>query len=379
MKKIQPIYLFVLMFFCWTIIKPANDEEQSKTKTFAVSKGGKLIVDVNPGDIKIQTWDKDEVEIKVTGLNEDEILGLEMKLEKNVVTVQCSQGDESEFNISVPRKFHLELKTTAGDIKFKGDLDGNADLHTNGGDIRSQNVKGSLTAETMGGDIKLGDVDGYLNINTMGGDISVGEVKGKKVKINTNGGEIRIKNSYSGIFAKTYGGDISMGNAGGDSEFLTYGGNIDVGEVTGSVNMETYGGDLLLKSANGKVKAKTNGGNINLDNVTGSIDAKTLGGDINVELTPSAVSESWISTGSGKVELSIPSSAKATIEARIHVQGWFKNAGDNYKINSDFESRSYTTDSNTHEIVGIYELNGGGSKIFLKTVNDEINIKKASK
>ena len=79
------------------------------------------------------------------------------------------------------------------------------------------------------------------------------------------------------------------------------------------------------------------------------------------------------------IELKVPSSAKTTIEARVHVQGWWKNAKDEYKIHSDYEAQSYDTDDNKHEIVGTYVLNGGGSKIFLKAVNDEINIRRVSK
>jgi DUF4097 and DUF4098 domain-containing protein YvlB len=379
MKKIKIIYLLALIILCSAVVKPAIDSEQSKIKTIKVNKGGKLIVEVNPGDIRIQTWDRDEVVIKVEGLDEDELRDLEVSVEKNTVSVSYNRGGEGEFNITVPQQFNLELKTTAGDISIKGNLDGSAVANSNGGDISCKEIKGNLSLETMGGNISSGNVDGDLDVSTMGGDVSIGEVKGKNVRINTNGGEINVKRSYSGILLKTNGGDITMGNAGGNSEFLTYGGNINIGEVSGSVNIETYGGDLSLKKAVGKVKAKTNGGNIELKNITGSVDAKTLAGEVNVELYPSSGSESRISTNSGGIELSVSSSAKVTIEARIHVQGWFKDAIDTCKIHSDFEAKSYSAEKSSRDIVGIYELNGGGSKIILKSVNDEIRIRRMSK
>lgn len=379
MKKIKTLYLFVLIMLCAAVVKPANQDEQSIKKTFAVNKGGKLMVKVNSGDIRIQTWDKDEVAIKIIGLDEDENERVEMSLKNNTVNVQYTSGGEGDFRISVPHQFNLEMKTTAGDISVRGNLDGDAIANSSGGDIVFNNVKGNLKLETMGGDISAGNIDGNLNVETMGGDVFLGEIKGKNVKINTNGGDIKVRRSYSGIYAKTNGGDIAMGNCGGNSEFLTYGGNINVGEVSGSVNMETYGGDLFLKGADGKVKAKTNGGNIRFNNISGSVDVKTLAGDISVELNPSAGSENWISTNSGGIELSVPASAKVTIEARIHAQGWFKNAADTYKILSDFEAKSYSAEKSDRDIVGVYELNGGGSKVILKSVNDEIRIRRLSK
>jgi hypothetical protein len=152
-----------------------------------------------------------------------------------------------------------------------------------------------------------------------------------------------------------------------------------VGKVNGDVNMETYGGNLSLSGANGKVKGRTNGGNIEFQNVNGSVDIKTMAGEIVLGFNPAPNSESKIITNMGSITLNIAASAKTEIEARIHVQGWWKDAQDNYKINSDFEAATNNVDGYTHDIVGTYILNGGGSKIFLKSVNDEITIKKSSK
>jgi len=385
MKTIKIFFgsLTLLVFFMTTINSAQNDE-LSKTKSFKVNKGGRLTVDVSPGAIRITTWSKEEVEIKVNGLDEEEFRKIEMTSDKNNVSVVYEEGwgseSDAEFEITVPFKFNLDLKTSAGEIQLMNDIDGDVKVATSGGDLSFKNISGELKAESSGGNISvLGNVDGVLNVTTMGGDITIGSIKGKSARVNTMGGEIIIDNCVSGVIAKTYGGDISVGNAGGNSEFETYGGNISVGKVTGNVSMETYGGNLDLKGANGKVIGKTNGGNIDFNNINGSVDARTLAGEVSVELNPAPNSESRISSNAGSIELKVPSSAKTTIEARVHVQGWWKNAKDEYKIHSDYEAQSYDTDDNKHEIVGTYVLNGGGSKIFLKAVNDEINIRRVSK
>jgi hypothetical protein len=385
MKTIEIFFNgLVLLVFLMATINSAQSDEQSIKKSFNVIKGGRLTVDVNPGNIRIKTWSKEEVQIKVDGLDDEEFRKVEITSDKNSVSLVYEEGwsseGDAEFEITVPKKYNLDLKTSAGEIQLMDDIEGDVKVATSGGDLSFKNINGGLKAESSGGDISVrGNVDGDLNVTTMGGDITIGSIKGKSARVNTMGGEIIINDCISGVIAKTYGGDISVGNTGGDSEFETYGGNISVGKVTGNVSMETYGGNLDLKGASGKVKGKTNGGNIDFNNINGSVDAKTLAGEVSIELNPAANTESKITTNAGSIELRIPSSAKTTIEARIHVHGWWKDVRDNYKIQSDFKAESIINDDRTQEITGTYILNGGGSKIYLKSVNDEITIKKSVK
>ena len=358
----------------------ALNEGRDKTKSFSVKKGEKLIADINQGDIKIRTWDKDEVLIQARGLDPEESGNLVYEYENRVVSIRNDEDYESEeltLQVTVPVQFNLELRTRSGNISVTGEVDGNVIANSSGGDLRFKSIKGDLRAETYGGNIEIsGMVEGILDVNTMGGDIRIGTINGKHAKVNTMGGEIFIEKSSSGIIAKTSGGDITVGDAGGDSEFITYGGNVSAGTVSGNVRLETSGGNLDLLGANGKVKAKTSGGNVDFKNIKGSVDVKTAAGEVAVELDPAMGSESRIATSAGAIELTIPASAKVTIEARIHVQGWWKNAKENFKIQSDFDQEDYRSDNENHEIVGTYVLNGGGSKILLRSVNDVIVIKK---
>jgi DUF4097 and DUF4098 domain-containing protein YvlB len=383
MKKIEillSIFLFFIVF--QGVIKSSENEDKEKTKTFSVTRGGDLYVEINPGNITVKTWEKEEVSVKVSGIEEDQFKNVEMTSEKNRISVRYEKGynsDEANFIITVPVKFNLELITSAGNIYVKNNIDGNVKANTNGGDVSCKNVSGNLTVESMGGNIGVDDVDGNLSVNTMGGDINIGMIKGNSAKVNTMGGEINIGKSLSGITVKTSGGDITIGNAGGDSEFITYGGNISIGNISGNVKMETSGGNLSLGGADGIVRGKTNGGNIDFKTIKGSVDIRTMAGEVSIELNPESGSESRISTNAGAIELTIPASAKTSIEARIHVQGYWKTATDTYQIESDFPAKSTSTDEEKHDIVGTYELNGGGSKILLKSTNSNITIINESK
>jgi DUF4097 and DUF4098 domain-containing protein YvlB len=382
MKRIKILSLIIMTAVLFTgVVRPASVEQQQKTRKFSVNKNGKLIVNVNPGTVKIKTTSKDEVIVNVKNLDEDLLKSVEISADKNTVEVRYEEGaDDPEFYITVPVKFNLELKTSAGDIQIIDRIDGDVNATTSGGDINTEEINGNLTAESSGGNISLqGKIGGTLKVNTMGGDLAIAQVYGKNSKITTAGGEISILTAANGITAKTYGGDITAGDLGGDSDFITYGGNITVAKTAGNLKMETYGGNLELTKATGKVRGKTNGGNIELQDVTGSVDVKTLSGEISVGLKPEAGSESVITTNAGSIELRISKNAKVTIIAKIHVQGWWRNAKDNFSIQSDFESTTYNLDEDSHDIIGVYVLNGGGSKINLRSVNDEIRIVNSNK
>lgn len=384
MKRVKLLNAILILFLLISNPLSATDSGEGKTKSFKVASGGSLNVELQVGNINIQTWDKDEVLVKVEGLSDEAFKNLETSLKGNELTVKYDNNeDETEeevtFTISVPLKFNLDLKTMGGNISLKNNINGNVSIDTYGGEISAKNINGAANIETKGGDIVLVEVNGNCNVNTYGGDISISLINDKNAKVSTNGGDINIKKSSGGVSLKTYGGDITVGELGGDSELITYGGEVSVETAKGNIVMDTYGGNLELKNVTGKVSGKTNGGDINFKKVDGSVNLKTMSGMIALELNPSPNSESKISTNSGSIELTLPASAKATIEARIHVQGWWKSAKDNYKIYSDFDSQSYTTDESAHDIVGVYNINGGGSKIILKSVNDEIKIKKAAK
>jgi DUF4097 and DUF4098 domain-containing protein YvlB len=379
MRTYKNILTMISLFIMASSILAMN-EDRDRTKSFSVRNGEKLYTDLNQGDIKIKTWNKEEVLIQVRGVESDEIKNLYITYENHVVSVKSDDEMDSEeltLQVTVPDKFDLDLKTRGGNISVMDPITGEVTVSTYGGDLFFDSIKGDLRAETNGGNIVLKEnVDGLLDINTMGGDISLGKVNGKSAKVNTMGGEISIGKSLSGITVKTYGGDISVGDTGGDSEFITFGGNISTGNVNGNIRMETNGGNLELKGANGKVKAKTSGGNVDFKKIKGSVDVRTSAGEVAVELDPASGSESKIMTSAGSIELTVSASAKVIIEARIHVQGWWKNAKENFKILSDFDMENYRSDDASHDIVGTYILNGGGSKIFLRSVNDVITIKK---
>ncbi|MBM2840173.1 MAG: hypothetical protein HW412_701, partial [Bacteroidetes bacterium] len=340
-----------------------------------------LDVSINGGDIRIVTWEKNEVSVSIESFDEEEEYNdVRMSQQGNTVRItdRDSWGSDARFDITVPSQFNLRLETSNGDISVKGNLVGNIDGETSAGNIKLGDVEGTVEMRTSGGDIRAGKINGRASLGTSGGEIDVVSST-SELDLRSSGGDIRVGNVGKSLRAKTAGGDIIIGDVGGEATVATAGGNVRVGKVSGQASLSTAGGDVELNGGNGTIRASTSGGNILLANLSGSVDAKTSGGDIHAELTPTGKGKSRLSSSNGIIKLYIPETAKATITARIRIQGWWRSQKDEYLIRSDFKEESSLRDEDEREIEAKYVLNGGGESITLETVNSDIEIRKLKK
>ncbi len=349
-------------------------------KTFPAKAGENVKVTIDPGNINVETWNKDEVRIEV--ISKKKFNFNEFVAEKKGNTIkfylELEDGWQNSVMVKVktPSNFNFDLKTTGGNINVENDIYGNFDAETDGGNISFNSVNGKVRVSSNGGNISGENVVGHVKLHTNGGNISLGNVKSGKTEVDTYGGNISVGTVASDLAAKTHGGNISVGDVGGNANVFTYGGHISMEKVSGSAKMETYGGHLKLKGATGDVVAKTMGGHINLEDITGSIEAITLGGNVSAELDPKLKTDSYLETSGGNMELKIPSSAKATIYLTLESDEIEEKDADRL-VRSDFEATTFNISED--EINATYKLNGGGAKITMKCVGGEVSIKKWKK
>jgi DUF4097 and DUF4098 domain-containing protein YvlB len=357
-----------------------DDETQESTisKSFTVSKGGKLSVNVSGSDILISTWDKNEALVTVDGLDEEDKQYLKMSQSGNTVRVEYKpRGHRSSggrFQINIPVEFNSELSTSGGDIELKGSIVGKVEGSTSGGDIKIEKGDGEIDLRTSGGDITVGPVKGNVELRTSGGDLDLGDVTGE-ANIKTSGGSIRVKSVGKKLDAATSGGNITIGDIGGEAKVATSGGDVRLGKVSGKADARTSGGDVEIAGASGNVVAKTSGGDLELNDISGSIQARTSGGSINADLNPTGKGNSSLKTSGGPIRIRIAENAKATIEAVINLND--SDHAKKYKIRSDIKPDSYETSDD--EIRAVYTLNGGGETISLETSESNIEILKTGK
>jgi DUF4097 and DUF4098 domain-containing protein YvlB len=269
-NELKPLKQFVVSFLiamavtftaCGSMSLSSNDDLQLiKEKSFNISPGKNLLVDISSGDVKVTYWDKDEVYIKVFG-NENAMEKMNFTMEAKDEMVKVTGKKKSsisswfsnvsvEIEIKVPAKFNLDISTAGGDIKCGG-ITGKAELSTSGGDIWADKFSGLMIASTSGGNIFLFCSDANIEAETSGGDIKL-EYEGdnKGIDLSTSGGDIEVK------VPKEINASMELSTSGGD--------------VSCSLNMSNVkkiSGSRLIGDLNGggeKLLAHTSGGDISV-------------------------------------------------------------------------------------------------------------------
>lgn len=358
------------------------DQNQPGTKSFTVSKGGTLKISLVNGDVKINTWDKNEVYIKMDDIDDwDESNMHQINISKNgnTVVVENRGGGgwpgSNDVSVYIPKEFNLDVKTNQGDVDVKSEVKGSVAVNTGGGDITVAKIEGNTDLNSFGGDITTADIYGELSLSTNGGDIATGNIYGN-AHISTMGGSIESGDISKDLYVKTNGGEIHVGAIGGKVEAITMGGGIIIKKVNKGVTAKTNGGNIKLAGSAGPVTAQTMGGNIELYSVSGPVDAKTNAGNISVELKSTGNRPSSISTMAGSIALFVDPSNKITINAVV--KGMHVYSEDN-PIVSDFPAKTYESGRHSGTVNATYLVNGGGEEVNLKTMMGGIKIKKIRK
>ncbi|MFH1197700.1 MAG: DUF4097 family beta strand repeat-containing protein [bacterium] len=373
MKSLKIFYTLLIFAVAFGLCSASDYQE--KTKSFKVSKGGELSIKINPGDISISTWEKEEVLIKVRGVDEDEMEDVEIKQSgsKIIVSNESGWGGEVDVDVTMPVNFHVDAYTTGGDVTVKSKVIGRVNLNTSGGDITTKDVQGQLNVNTSGGDVRVGNINGELSLNTQGGDITTGNINGKNANLNTMGGDITLGRVDGDVSVNTYGGDIKSAEITGNANTTTFGGDIVLQKVSGSVNMSTYGGDLYLTGSTGKVEAETKGGDIILKDIKAAINATTYGGEIHAELFPSGKGDSRLKSHGGDIIVKLPANTGITIDATINLRG-SKSDRKEHSYYSEFKDETVKKSEDKKEIHVYQKINGGGQTIRIETTNSDIRI-----
>jgi len=243
-----------LVFLFITSVGYAQD---SIKRSFDVSEGGTLELDVDYGTIRVEptTGNKVMVEMirRVKGVSESEEKEV---LSRHEYVIEGRGGDvfvESRFDsdpdgnrlwrkwkndsrftleviILVPAVYNIDFKTGAGNITVAdlegtvrgrtgagntilGDIIGGIDVSSGAGNIEVEGARGTIYAESGAGNITLNKVDGKLNVSTGAGNVEVsitGALSGDS-EFNSGAGNVTVFLDRS--VGAEVDGQASIGNA----------------------------------------------------------------------------------------------------------------------------------------------------------------------
>jgi DUF4097 and DUF4098 domain-containing protein YvlB len=280
------------LLFPVTAVAGINDDIN---RSFDVQPGGQLVLNADFGDVDIRTHAASKVDVRVVREAKTSSDRKAQELFDDYRVTFDQSGEQIEIRAEVPRRswrwsnnLRVRFEIT---VPSRFDLD----LRTAGGDIKIADLTGELEAVTSGGDLDLGRVDGRVRVRTSGGDVALKDVSGDVVA-KTSGGDIEIGRVGGRVEARTSGGDVEVRGAGADLDVSTSGGDIDLYDVEGPVRAGTSGGSItarLTKAPGEDCRLKSSGGPIDLFVAPGvglQIDASSSGGRVSADV-PVTVTE----------------------------------------------------------------------------------------
>jgi hypothetical protein len=229
-RSICALIIGGLLIGCITLNSYSEEIKKVEEKTFKMTPGGRISIEGDEGFIKINSWDKPEVNLIMTkrawgrsqedaekNLKKIEVRineyddRLDIKLVKERERKNYSFWDlfdpdtwgehgrspTVDFELMVPKEINLDLVNDEGDVTVKSII-GDVEIHVDEGDIELNDLEfNELSLSVDEGDIDgkdLNNPDGRLTIEVDEGDVLFEDVKVRRLKAECDEGDITIKN-----------------------------------------------------------------------------------------------------------------------------------------------------------------------------------------
>jgi DUF4097 and DUF4098 domain-containing protein YvlB len=203
-------------------------------KTVDVTKGTRLVLSNQAGEVVVRSWDQDRVRIQAShGARETisaETADNTLRIRTQRSTGSRGPGGLVDYQITVPRWMPVNLTGTYLDATIEG-------------------TQAEVTVETVHGNAKVTGGNGAVSLRSVEGVITVDKANGRVQASTVNEG-IRITNSSGEINAETTNGNIFIDNATTSNlEAFTVNGEVTFNGTirdSGVYKLGTHNGDIRV-------------------------------------------------------------------------------------------------------------------------------------
>jgi DUF4097 and DUF4098 domain-containing protein YvlB len=231
--------------------RPGGPEGAPRTdQTLDVSKGTRLVVSNNAGEVVVRSWDRDQVRIVAAHSDRDriDIQTADMTLR---VRGRSTRGPSNliDYQITVPRWMPVNLSGTYLESTIEGTT-AEVNVETVHGNVRVAGGSGAIVAKSIEGVITVEKATGKVTATSVNEGIRLSNVSGD-MTVETTNGDIIIENAQTtSLEASTVNGDVTFNGTMRDSgtyRLTTHGGDIRVGlggAPNATVFVRTFQGDF---------------------------------------------------------------------------------------------------------------------------------------
>jgi len=154
----------------------------------------------------------------------------------------------------------------------------------------------------------------YVNMRNISIDYEVTAPADTRVTTRTGSGDQTLDGLRARIMLESGSGDLKLSNLEGEVQVHTGSGDVTAHDLSGPFTGEAGSGDIRVQDKSGDLRIRTGSGNIEVHDVNGGVRAEAGSGDLSVE--GKAAGDWELSTGSGNVNVRLPSDAAFDVDAR---------------------------------------------------------------
>jgi len=243
------------VLLCVVAVTPLGAQERlgrvSRTdQTVPVSRGTRLAIDNETGEVVIHAWDKDAVRVQARhgGRAHVNIRNVNSVVSLSTDGVKGPAGSV-DYDITAPAWMPVRVEGPFSDVTIDG-LQNDVSIETVRGDILLKDGSGSITAATIEGEIVVEGGRGKMELSTVNQGIRVTGASGKITAETTNGSIAFSRIESSAVDAATLNGNINYDGAlrdRGRYTFTTHNGDIVLtvpGTANATFGVRTYNGEF---------------------------------------------------------------------------------------------------------------------------------------
>lgn len=259
--------------------------------TRSVAPDGSVEVSNVAGRIVIAVWDRQEVRVRGSLGNEQELEVQESSsgIRFEVVNINNDDDyDEASLELSVPASASLlaegisadieiagsrgesvVAESVSGDVRVEVEVD-RVELSSVSGDIQFSGAAGRGDFESVSGDIQVDGVSGEVSISSVSGDVVLAAGLLERAQFETVSGtlELSLEVAAGGrLTAESMSGDVMLTlPEGQEGEFQVQTFSGDIRSVFGSAKDESFGPGSRLKHVQG-----SSGAHFRIENFSGDV------------------------------------------------------------------------------------------------------------